>query len=113
MSFRFDADAGSTLNCLGPLVLPGSAVWLMVSRGDIEHVPAVIFSGRQPELRFAECVECGRVSGPYWIRWRACRVDEPETDDVPEIALYCPACAQREFGLPRRRPLLERRSRPR
>jgi hypothetical protein len=73
----------------------------------------VIFSGRQPAQPLATCVECGRISGPYWIRWRACHIDEPDTDDEPEIALYCPACAERALGPPRRRPLVERRSRPR
>jgi hypothetical protein len=73
----------------------------------------VIFTGRQPAQPFAECVECGRISGPYWIRWRACRVDEPDTNEEPEIALYCPACAEREFGPSRRRSLGERRRRPR
>jgi predicted RNA-binding Zn-ribbon protein involved in translation (DUF1610 family) len=73
----------------------------------------VIFAGGQPEQRFARCVECRRISGPYWIRWRAVRIDEPETAEEPEIALYCPSCAEREFGRPRRRPLAERRRRPR
>jgi len=58
-------------------------------------------------------VECGRVSGPYWIRWRGCRIDSPELEEPPEIAMYCPACARREFGPPRHRPLEERRREPR
>jgi hypothetical protein len=53
------------------------------------------------------------VSGPYWIRWRAVRIDEPDTRDEPEIAIYCPSCAEREFGRPRQRPLAERRRHPR
>lgn len=59
--------------------------------------------------RFARCSECDRVSGPYWIGWRACRVDDPERDEPPSLAFYCPACALREFGPPRRRPLADRR----
>ena len=58
-------------------------------------------------------MEWGRVSGPYWIRWRACRIDSPELEEQPEIAMYCPACARRQFGLPRHCPLEERRRQPR
>jgi hypothetical protein len=27
------------------------------------------------------------------------RVDVPEEDDEPIVAVYCPYCAEREFGL--------------
>jgi hypothetical protein len=47
------------------------------------------------------------------MRWRACRIDLPDSGEEPQIALYCPGCAEREFGPPRRRPLLERRREPR
>jgi hypothetical protein len=30
--------------------------------------------------------------------WCGYRVDEPYTDEPPELAFYCPACAEREFG---------------
>jgi hypothetical protein len=30
------------------------------------------------------------------------RVDVPEEDDEPIVAVYCPECAEREFGLARR-----------
>jgi hypothetical protein len=81
--------------------------------GCVDHDPAVIFAERQPEQLFARCVECRRVSGPFWIHWRAVRIEEPGADDAPEIALYCPSCAEREFGAPRRRPLADRRRRHR
>lgn len=68
----------------------------------------MIFS-EQPEPRLAQCVECGRISGPYWMRWRALRIEEPESGEEPQLALYCAACAESEFGPPRRRPLDERR----
>ena len=73
----------------------------------------VIYGGRQPAQQFAQCVECRRVSGPYWMRWRACRSDVPDSGEEPQIALYCPGCAEREFGPPRRRPLVDRRREPR
>ena len=64
----------------------------------------VLWSGREARVaRLATCIECGQVSGPLWMSWRAYRVDDPESSE-PEIALYCPACATREFGpRPRRR----------
>ena len=86
------------------------AVRLMAVSARLDEDRIVIFSGRQS---LAMCVECGQVSGPYWMRWRAVRIDEPDTDAEPEIALYCPQCAGREFGPERRRPLGERRRRPR
>jgi hypothetical protein len=53
-------------------------------------------------LNTVECRECGISSGAFWIRWRAYRCDDPERDEQPELAFYCPACADREFGRPRR-----------
>jgi hypothetical protein len=73
----------------------------------------VIYGGRQSAQSFVQCVECGRISGPYWIRWRAYRTDGPDGDAQPEVTIYCPGCADREFGPPRRRPLVERRRTPR
>ncbi|MGN6796896.1 MAG: hypothetical protein ACTHKS_01970 [Gaiellaceae bacterium] len=59
------------------------------------------------------CAECGISSGLYWYGWRAVRTDDPELDESPSLAFYCPACAMVEFGLPSRRPLVDRRLRPR
>lgn len=69
--------------------------------------------GETRAARLAKCTECGQISGVYWVRWRVYRVDDPETGSAPEIALYCPKCADREFGPPRRRPMNERRQCPR
>jgi hypothetical protein len=30
--------------------------------------------------------------------WRAYRVDDPESNERPALALYCPTCAECEFG---------------
>jgi hypothetical protein len=51
------------------------------------------------------CIECESSSGLYWQGWRAYRVDDPETDEPPALAFYCPTCAQREFGLGRQKQL--------
>jgi hypothetical protein len=55
-------------------------------------------SSRRPtRTARAVCVECGRESDPRWRGWRAYRIDEPETDDPPELGFYCPECASEEF----------------
>jgi hypothetical protein len=45
-----------------------------------------------------ECVECGTLSGPDAPRWRSYRIDDPNEDEEPALAFYCPVCAEREFG---------------
>jgi hypothetical protein len=48
------------------------------------------------ELRETTCVECGATTiDPHG--WAAFRVDL-EPGDEPELAFYCPACCEREFG---------------
>jgi hypothetical protein len=44
------------------------------------------------------------------MQWRACRTDLPGVDEEPAISLFCPDCANREFGPLRRRPLIDRRT---
>jgi hypothetical protein len=34
--------------------------------------------------------------------WKAYRTDDPELDDAPALAFYCPECAEREFGWSRK-----------
>jgi hypothetical protein len=36
--------------------------------------------------------------GLRWTGRHACRVDDPELDEPPALAYYCPTCAEREFG---------------
>src|SRR5689334_25406445 len=60
-------------------------------RGRIDHDPTVVTVRRQP----AECARCGRVSGPYWWRWRAYRLERPGAGEEPELAIYCQTCANR------------------
>ena len=43
------------------------------------------------------CVECGTESDTAW-RWVAYVLEDPEDEVDPEVALYCPDCAEREFG---------------
>jgi hypothetical protein len=83
------------------------------SRRDGNHNSTVIDTGRRSAGLRAHCAACGRVSGPYWWRWRVYRIDFPEAGDNPEVAVYCQSCADRRFGLPRRRPLVDRRRAPR
>jgi hypothetical protein len=50
------------------------------------------------QVRLAACVECGSQSDARWVGWRAYRVDDPELDEPPTLGLYCPVCAEAEFG---------------
>jgi hypothetical protein len=47
--------------------------------------------------RRLECVECGTISDPEAIAWRGYRIDDPNEDELPALAFYCPSCAHREF----------------
>ena len=44
------------------------------------------------------CVECGCCSGELGKGWVAFRCDDPEDDEGPEVAIWCPVCAAAEFG---------------
>jgi len=46
----------------------------------------------------AVCQECKAASDRKWRGWRAYRSDDPELDESPALAFYCPDCAEREFG---------------
>ena len=43
------------------------------------------------------CVECG-LEGVSGRHWRAYLADDPQDDDPSEVAVFCPSCADREFG---------------
>ena len=58
------------------------------------------------EVHIFGCAECPRVSSALATGWKAYRVDEPELNEPPRLAFYCPECAEREFG--GRRPGLRR-----
>jgi hypothetical protein len=44
--------------------------------------------------RALSCCECGRPSKGHAPEWRAYLT----SDDPQEVAVYCPECAEREFG---------------
>ena len=48
--------------------------------------------------RVATCAQCGCLSGLRWSGWRALRTDDPDEDEAPALAFFCPTCAEREFG---------------
>jgi hypothetical protein len=50
------------------------------------------------DVHVLACVECPRVSSAHATGRRAYRVDDPELDESPALAFYCPDCARREFG---------------
>ena len=49
-------------------------------------------------LESVSCIECGSVSDSNWSGWRACRTEDTEGIEEPEISFFCPECAHREFG---------------
>ena len=76
----------------------------MATSDAIEMMRRVSTWSRHEErtVNTVECRECRISSGAFWIRWRAYRTDDPELSEPPALAFYCPACADREFGPPRR-----------
>jgi hypothetical protein len=44
------------------------------------------------------CEECGAVADVEVHGWRAYIVHDPDEDHGPALTVYCPACAEREFG---------------
>jgi hypothetical protein len=48
------------------------------------------------------CQECLLLADDQALGWRLVRVDVPGEDEEPLLTAYCPECAEREFGLPRR-----------
>jgi hypothetical protein len=44
------------------------------------------------------CWECLEVADERARGWRAYRCDVPGEDPEPILRLYCPGCAEREFG---------------
>ena len=43
------------------------------------------------------CAECGDFSDDDARGWLACRIDEVELGEPPELAFFCPACAALNF----------------
>lgn len=43
------------------------------------------------------CIECGHQSATGH-RWRAYLTNDPNEDEPSEVAVFCPSCAEREFG---------------
>ena len=49
--------------------------------------------------RVIVCVECGAMSATPSLRgWRGYRIDDPEDEEPPALAFYCPSCAVTEAG---------------
>lgn len=48
-----------------------------------------------------QCKECGRLSHGKAPGWRALLNGEPDVDEFDFVTIFCPVCAEREFGTPR------------
>jgi len=46
------------------------------------------------------CAECGTLSLGDALGWRAYIAEIPEDEEPPEVAIYCPTCAEIEFDDP-------------
>lgn len=46
------------------------------------------------DVHVLACAECPRVSSFTARGWKAFRVENPETGERPELAFYCPVCAE-------------------
>ena len=64
-----------------------------MSEGSEDRVRTRFTSGS-----LVRCAECGCSSGVRWAGWRACRMDDVTRNELPELAIFCPECAEREFG---------------
>jgi hypothetical protein len=51
------------------------------------------------ELHVLACVECPRVSTATARGWKAYHMDDPHTNEPPDLVFYCPSCAEAEFGV--------------
>ena len=54
--------------------------------------------GTRTDIHILACVECPRISTVTARGWKAYRADDPELDEPPQLAFYCPECARAEFG---------------
>lgn len=61
---------------------------------DDNHPRGLVQSGARPKL---ECVECGDAARDSGAGWKAYVADGFEFP-ASEVLVYCPACAEREFG---------------
>jgi hypothetical protein len=52
---------------------------------------------QKQKANVATCALCGTLSGLRWAGWRAYRTDDPDLDESPALALYCPACSIAEI----------------
>jgi len=50
--------------------------------------------GFRTRANVVTCDECGTFSGLRWAGWRAYRIDDPELEGPPALALLCPTCAE-------------------
>ena len=52
---------------------------------------------RLSSLAPLRCAECRDFSDAEALGWRACRIDEVELGEPPELAFFCPYCAALNF----------------
>ena len=53
--------------------------------------------GRGYRLGELSCEECGEQAALFAAGWRAYGLNEPDPDELPALAFYCPDCATPEL----------------
>ena len=49
-------------------------------------------------LSVMRCAECESVADDTARGWTGFRADDPELNEPPQLAFFCPACTTAEFG---------------
>ena len=50
------------------------------------------------DVHVLACVECPRVSSISARGWKAYRIEDPERNEPPWLAFFCPDCAEKAFS---------------
>src|SRR5688500_4879569 len=91
MPFALLAPAGRVEPSIS--LAPGQALYVFYSLNS--HLPTRR-DGQYPALM--RCTECEAVPTDAACGGIGLRADDPEEADPPQLAFYCPTCAEREFG---------------
>ena len=59
----------------------------------------VVVNDQKPIGTTLTCTECGAEAPPDALGWRALLGYDPREDESSEAFMFCPECAEREFGV--------------
>jgi hypothetical protein len=78
------------------------AAALMLSGNPLHPTPMDTDHRTSETMHVLACADCPRVSSAGARGWKAYRTDDPWELEPTALAFYCPDCARRAFGTPRR-----------